>query len=437
MRTLSSWLLVLGWCVVTTSLGLFTGCKGDGADGAQSGRVSTASRASRVPQRIADEVTAYEDAAGFGAGDGYGSKRFGADAGIIAVEPLKDGEPLRPDSITSREASGVLLDVEWKLSDLPAPSGAPETSLDGLEVAREKTRLRMRVEIAAIGRLQITFLGQGFPWPEGTELRARADKYGYVLAWPGGKSYRTIVPGALRALFTDRRLDQGPLFTPKLTTLAAGQWLGQPTERVVLSTPVAEMQLDQSTVPGTGFGAPLLCRLLVELAAIEPSFHLCSNDQLPLHAQFTNAPGGRLTFTATLLGKKQELPIPDIQVPPERAVFQSTGMPSISGGAIERTLLSSLRHRAVTSATPVNSTAILTPTTGLAASNRALALRALVVDGIVVAWLSPGSELLLPELRNGQYSIAWRDFFGSNLEAPRNVVLPARVTLGGLRDNGN
>jgi hypothetical protein len=427
----------LGLFGAATSLGGLTSCKGDGTDGSRSGLTSTAARASRVPQRVVGEVVASEDA-GYSAGnDVHTLKRLGAEAGVIPADPLKEGEKLGLDSIASRESIGILLDVEWKQSDVLSPSGAPETAMEGLEEARNKTRLRLRVEVAAAGRLRATFLGQGYPWAEGTELRARADKFGYVLVWPDGKSYRNVVPGALRALFTDRRLDQGPLFVPKVTALPAGQWLGQSTVRNVLSTPVAEIQLDQATVPSAGLGAPLLCRMLVELAGIEPDNSLCTAEQLPLHAQLTNAPGGKLTFAVSLMGKKQDLPLSGLQVPPEHAVFQSSGMPLAEGGSVERSLLTGLRHHAVAPSATVSSTALLTPGTGLVAVNRALALRALLVDGVTVAWLPPGAELALPELRNGLYSIAWRDFFGSFLEPPRNVALPARITLGNPRDTGN
>jgi hypothetical protein len=429
--------LVFGMFGVVTSLSVFPGCKGDGSSDTRSGLAITAARASRVPQRVVGETPFPEDAGTSESYDAHALKRMNADASVIQVEALKDRERLGLDSIAPRESTGIQLDVEWKQSDLPTPSGAPETAVDALEEARNKTRLRLRVEVAAAGRLRVIFLGQGYPWAEGTELRARVDKYGYVLVWPDGKSYRNVVSGALRAWFNERRLDQGPLFTPKVTALPSGQWLGQPTTRYVLSTPVSEIQLDQATVPGAGLGAPLLCRLLIELAGVEPDNRLCDAEQLPLHAQLTNAPGGKLTFVVTALGKKQELPLSDIQVPPERASFQSSGTPLAKSGVIDSSLLSSLRHRAVAPVTPVSSTAILTPSTGLIAVNRGLSMRALLVDGVTVAWVSPGSELTLSELRNGLYSIAWRDFFGSYVEPQRNVALPARVILGNPRDNGN
>jgi hypothetical protein len=433
----SSLRLVLGLFSAITALYGLPGCKGDDASDHRAGRANTAARASRVPQRVVGEVAAPETAGYEGDRDSHSLRRFGADAGIIQIEPLKDREPLSTDTIMSRESVGMQFYVEWRQSDLPAPSGAPETAVDALELAREKTKLRMHVEVASTGRMRVVFLGQGFPWEEGTELRARIDKFGYVLVWPDGKTYRNVVPGALRAWFSDRRLDQGPLFKPKIMGLSAGNLLGQITTRHLVITPVAEMELAQANVPGTGLGALLICRLLIELAGAEPDSALCADEQLPLHAHLTNAPGGKLSFVVTALGKKQDLPLSSIQVPPEHAVYQTSGVPFAKSGTIDRNLLTALRHRSVAPATHVNSTAISIPSTGLLAINRSLSLRALMVDGIIVAWLSPGTELSIPELRSGTYSIAWRDFFGSFIESPKNVVLPSRVVLGTPRDNGN
>jgi hypothetical protein len=437
IHKLSPLLPFFGLLGATTASLPLNGCRGDNADGSRSGMTTKAARSSRAPQRVVGEFFAPEDPSRDTGGDGRTLKRLGVDAGVIQVDPLKDREQLEVDSLLARESAGVQLEVEWKQSDIPAPSGAPETAAEGIEDARAKTRLRMRIELATVGRMRASFLGQGYPWPEGTELRARADKFGQVLVWPDAKSYRNVVPGALRSLFADRRLDIGPLFVPKVTPLPPGQWLGQPTVRSILTTPVAEIQIDQASVPGAGLGAALLCRMLVELSGVEPDNSICNGELLPLHAQLTNAPGGKLGFFVTSLGKKQEFALSAIQVPPEHATFQSSGLPIPTGGAVSRALLSSLRYRAAAPSAPSSSTAVLTPSTGLVAVNRALSLRALIVDGIAVAWLAPGAEIALPELRNGQYAIAWRDFFGTFVEPSRNVVLPARVTLGDPPDAGN
>lgn len=415
---------------VLTSSGMVTGCKGDDPMDTERGRVTRPSRSSRVPSKVVEEPAGFEGIEGAGAIDGHLQRRVTGDAGALPISALQSRERLELDALPTRESSGISLELELRQSDLPPPSGAPETATDALDELRSKTRLRLRVEVAAAGRLRVTFLGQGFPWPEGTELRARADKLGHVLVWPDGTNYRNVSPGALRALFVDRRLDMGPLFTPKVTTLPPSQWLGQNTTRTVLTTPVAEVQLDQAVIAGSGLGAALFCRMLLELAGVEPDHPLCVAEQLPLHAQFTNAPGGKLGVYVTTLGKRQELPLASIQVPPEHATLQNSGLPVPQVGSVDRALLAALRHRAVAPATANSTGSQPAPSRGLLAVNRSLSLRALLVDGITVAWLTPGSELALPELRSGQYSVAFRDLFGSSIEPARVLSVPGRVVVG-------
>lgn len=423
-----------GWLGAVTCLSLTPGCRSDEA-GSNAGFATTQQQRSRVSQQRVKEPIGPDDAAEPGQGELL-LHQFGADAATLSIEPLKRHSPLGADLIHEREGTGLVLDVEWKAGDLPAPAGSAETSVEGLEEARDKTRLRMRIFVAQMGRLNVTFLGQGFPWPSGTAIRARADRYGQLLVWPDQKTYRNVVPGALRALFADRRLDLGPLFVPKQSTTPPSHWLGLPTVRSLMTTPVAEIQLDQAIVPGSGLGAALLCRLLVELAGVEPDNLLCQSELLPLHAQITNAPGGKLAFAVTAIGKKQELEPAALLVPPLDASVQTSGLPGFERGSIDRGLLSGLRLRAAP-ANPPASRAANAPRMGLVAKNNTQSLRALLVDGVTVAWLPAGAELSLPELQNGTYSIAWRDFFGTAIESSRAVVLPARVTVGSPQEPSN
>ena len=47
----------------------------------------------------------------------------------------------------------------------------------------------------------------GIDWALCRQSKARTDSYGHILAWPDGSSYRVLVPGALRAMFSERRVD--------------------------------------------------------------------------------------------------------------------------------------------------------------------------------------------------------------------------------------
>jgi hypothetical protein len=413
------------------ALGCLDGCRSDETDSSRHGLSAEAMHANRTPSHVVGAPQALDES---DAGQDGKSQRVGSDAGMAPAVALKDRERLGGDALATRNTDGVVFDAEWRWSDVPGPSNAPETSPEGLEVLRSGTRLRMRIETASAGRISIVFVGHGYPWPDGTELRARADRLGYVLVWPDAKRYRNVVTGTLRALFTDRRLDRGTLFTPRVTAGPAGSLLGQSTTRLVMNTPVGEIQLEQANIAAAGIGAALLCRFLVELVGVTPETPICAPDQLVLRANVISSPGGKLQFVVNQLGRKQDLPLAGIQVPPEGATFETSGVPTPTLGSVSRAQLSGMRSRASTAAAAPAKDA---PQQGLLAVNRTLTLRALVVDGIPVAWLPAGSELTLPELKNGNYTIGWRDFFGTFVESPKTIFLPAKVTLGKLAESGS
>jgi hypothetical protein len=417
-------ILSLGLFSAITALVGLAGCRSDEADAAQRGLSTKAMRANRVPARVVGEP---ENSNATDAGADHAGQRFASDAGSPPASPLKDHELLHVDGLSTRDTGGVVLDAEWRWSDVPGASNAGETSADALEVLRNGTRLRMRIEVATAGRLSIVFVGHGYPWPDGTELRARIDRLGHVLVWPDGKHYRIVVPGALRALFADRRLDRGLLFTPKVTIDTPGSAIGQATARQSLNTPIGAIQLEQATLAAGGIGAPLLCRFLVELVGVDPNTGTCAPDQLVLRANVMSAPSGKLQFVVNQWSRKQDLPLAGIQLPPDDAKLETSGVPVPNLGTVPRAQLAALRDRGTATTPPVAKDA---PRLGLVAVNRTLSLRALMLDGIPVAWLPSSAEIALPELQNGAYTIGWRDFFGSLIEAPKTVTLPAKVVVG-------
>jgi hypothetical protein len=418
----------MSWLGAVASLLGPTGCRSDDADSASRGLATNAMRANRVPARVMGEPEQSEEA---DAGADHTGRRFTSDAGIPPASPLKGREQLHDDLLSTRDTGGVVLDAEWRWSDVPGSANAAESSPEALDALRTSTRLRMRIEVASAGRLNIAFLGHGYPWPDGTELRARIDRLGHLLVWPDGKHYRVVVPGTLHTLFADRRLDKSLLFSPKPTIDSPGSVMGQATARQSLSTPIGAIQLEQATITSAGIGAPLLCRFLVELAGVDPNTAVCAPDQLVLRANVNSAPGGKLQFVVNQWNRKQELPLSGIQMPPLDATLETSGVPVPKLGSVPRAQVAALRSHDAVSPIP---TAKDAPKLGLVAVNRTMSLRALLIDGIPVAWLPSGAELALPELKSSAYTISWRDFFGSYVEAPKNVTLPARVVLGKVSD---
>ena len=154
------------------------------------------------------------------------------------------------------------MDARFKWYDTPPPpAGAPVVS-EALKKAREKADFRMTVDLSVSGRMRMVLGSPAFPLPATSELRARLDRYGHVLVWPNGNAYRVLIPGALRAMFGERRADVAALVQPKIRRLGAGQLLGFPTTRHELTTETGQLVLEQASVPNVGTSGELLCRFL-------------------------------------------------------------------------------------------------------------------------------------------------------------------------------
>src|SRR5689334_4561410 len=120
--------------------------------------------------------------------------------------------------------------------DLSGPPHAPEVNVAGLDAARKKTELRLAIELGAT-RMRVALLGAGWVLPPETELRARSDRYGHVVVWPGGATYRPVAPGALRALIGERRFDVAPVTPAELVTKEdVGKRIGIRTRKVDVAT---------------------------------------------------------------------------------------------------------------------------------------------------------------------------------------------------------
>lgn len=401
-------------------------CRSDDSDPSRRDLATAALRANRSPAQLVGEGRETSDV------DAATDHASRADAGAVPPSRLKDREQLGTDALQTRDAVGLILDAEWRWADVTSGSNAPETSLEAMETLRNATRLRMRIELAVAGRMSITFVGNGYAWPDGTELRSRIDRLGHILVWPDAKRYRNVVAGSLRAMFADRRLDRGHLFVPKIVPQSAGSALGHAVSRQVLSTPVGELQLEHAALPQAGEGATLLCRFLVELMGIDPDTRACVSDQVVLRANLTSAPGGKLQFVVNQVSKKQEIPLAFLQVPPDTAALDMTGAPIPMSLSVPKTQLEALRQRAIT-APAVTKDA---PSHGLVAINHTLSLRALLLDGLIVAWVPARAEVALPELKSGTYGVSWRDFFGTAVEPPKATTVPARISLGTNSDVG-
>ncbi len=339
---------------------------------------------------------------------------------IHEVEALPTGSELRA-------APGLSLEARLRWLE-PAPPRLPETSAEALAKARDKTAFELSVDLSSLGRLRLSFAARAYPFPPSTELRARDDRFGHLLVWPNGTTYTPLPPGTLRAALGDARVDVAPLSEPSVTLLGTGNLLGFPTQKQRLENSIGRVELEQALTPLAGSAGTLFCRLLLELLAVSPESAACRTEWLPLHAEFTWASGGRFELEVTKLLKRTELPLEGLAVPPSGSEARRGELPGPPFVAlVEERELGDFRVRPLP---PTEKPDPAAPKLGLVFQNRSDGPRYLILDGVPVVWLRPGTEWLLSGLKPGRYNVQARDFFGVESTPVKILELPARFLVG-------
>lgn len=418
-------------------LPLVSGCPAQGSGGGQEGQNQPSPNASILPAPLlsAAEPSSLPklDAGRGGIPADSAGRLIVPEAGPPEPTPLRDEEALPRDTLTAKDGTGVTLEAHFKWLDVPGPNAVPELSTDALKKAKEKTALKVTVDLAPAGRMRFTFASVAFPLPMGTELRAQSEHYGHVLVWPDGNAYRVLRAGTLRALVSERRADALPLAQVKPAERGKGNYLGLETVKRELKTPVGELSLESGNVPNIGRAGELLCRLLLDLVAVDPAGKGCDEGGTPLKAELRWPKGGKLAFEVSAIARKAELPFGLLFVPPAGAAFRPGELPPQAAGVFfSSEELASLHTKSVPGDPPAKDA----PGEGVLAVNRTDSLRYLLVDGLPVAWIRPQTEQLLIGPLPGRYSLSWRDFLGGAIEPAKVISLPARVVVGGTPDAG-
>ncbi len=340
--------------------------------------------------------------------------------------PLREDEALPVDS-ELRPAPGLSLEARFRWLDAPPPR-SPEGNSDALGRARDRTAFDVTLDLSSLGRLRLSFGSRAFPFPSTTELRARDDRYGHVLIWPGGGSYTPLPPGTLRAAFAERRVDVTPLSEPTVAPSGTGTLLGLATQRQRVETSVGRLELEQAVVPAAGGSGALLCRLLLELLAVAPESAACRPESVPLRAEYAWASGARFELEVTKLTKRAELSLDALAMPPSGATLRQGELPGPPFVAlIDEHELVDFHVRALPPPAKPDPGA---PKLGLIFQNRGDSPLYLLVDGVPVVWLRADAEWLVSGLKPGRYTVQARDFFGADTTPPRTLELPARFTVG-------
>jgi hypothetical protein len=358
-------------------------------------------------------------------------------AASMQQTPVPDPTAVRPDEVLAADLSngkdglGVSLLGEWRWNDPGGPPARPEVNGDGIAALKKQLALRWTILASESGRLRIRFDSRAFPVPAGSELRARAEHLGHVFVFPSGLEYRLALPGSLRALFSDRRLDVIPLVlaTEPKARVAQPNRFSQPVERAEIPNRIGTLTIDFAHVPEAGNGALLLCRTLLELAAIDPRGEICAREWLPVRAHFTWQAGPGLVFEITELRKRTDLPLAELLVPPAGSALRDAALPAAPTGLlVSREEAATFRTRAIE--TPQPQLGSGAPAEGLWLRNGTDVVRYALVDGVPVAFVLPGTEQAVTGFLRGRYNVQWRTFFADNLEPMLAADLPARLAVG-------
>lgn len=353
-------------------------------------------------------------------------------------QPMRGDERLGADSLRDRDRTtertgdrerekepvGFTLSAMLRPADIPAPPRAPEVNQAALDAARKKTELHLAIDMNP-SRLRVVLGGSGWVLPPGTEMRARADRYGHIVVWPGGTKYRPLAPGSLRALLGERRYDVAPIATADVApTAEAGKRIGIKTRKVEVSTRAAKATFELGKLESLGEGGVLLCRWLLDLMNAPPQTALCAQDELPMRAELRWTGHGSLGFEVTGVLRKSDLGAAPLLVPPASAAFSSDPLPV--GMEVLLTPAELVAFRTA----PIELVPPPPPGDGLLVNNATVQLRMLYVDGVPVAWVGPGVRETIPGFLRGRYLVQWRTFLGDALEPPTTVTVPGVAQIG-------
>jgi hypothetical protein len=359
-------------------------------------------------------------------------------------EPLRSDQALAADvprdllareaGVTrdTRELAGYALQAIVRTGEGPPPPRATEVNASAIDAARRRSETRIAIEMSA-ARARFVLGGAGLVVPTGTELRSRVDRFGHLVLWPGEDTYRVAEPGALRALFGERRLDVAPVARGDVNDAGEGpRRLNMRTRRTEVATRAAKATFELATVHDADDGGVLVCRLLLDLMSASPSTTACENDEVPLHVELRWTTQGSLTFDVTSITRRLDLVAQDLEAPPASLAFVDAPPPQPPAETlVQRSELAAFRSAPVDlpPAPPREGQDPL----GLTLLNSTDELRVAWVDGVPVAWAAPGARVVLPSLPRGRYVVQWRTFLGDAWDPAAAVVVPGMSEVGGAK----
>lgn len=306
----------------------------------------------------------------------------------------------------------------------------------------------LRETSTRIARMRLIMTSSVFPFPIGTELRARGDRHGHVLLWPDGRSYRVVPSGALRSLFNDRRVDRVP-FVEAIVKVQGGPEAvaGEPRVSEIV-TPIAQARLTSTQLVGLPYASTLLCDTLLELIRVEATALLCPEGYVPLKLEVVWSGDSKLQVDLAELKPATDLEVEQFRAPPALPIFKRGELPPFESYLLSeraRYALLPLTHEAkdpVATSPPAPSVvgaeaapmpapapAELRPSNELVLVNNRDRLLFVMLGRVPFVWLGPGDKVPLL-LKTNEVRVSARDFLGEYILAEESRTPPTQVHLG-------
>jgi len=321
-----------------------------------------------------------------------------ADAGEWARNVASVPEPVEtsPEE-PALEARPAVMPDEVEASDEPVPvarlvyraSFYVPASFRDRRVAVRAPAGELHVDVSA-NRLRARFVGPGWPVPEGSEVRLRADLPGVYLF--DGRGGRSLGAGELAGWFEGRERKQADV--------------------------VAWVSRDYAPPTGKPLPTELVCALIAEWShqKRELLVHRCEEGYVP--PGFRLGPwSGELTAVLPMEMPRRLLRADEADPPPPPR--QSTSGVLLEAAALGRIPLS----RALPGPEPAT----------LSIDNRTDTRAIVIAQGVPVAWVEAGAAVDIEGLRPGTYSIGAIRPLGILRMQPRLLRVPNQIVMGRFR----